>query len=145
MSWLNIQYESNLRKNDKRDGMKALAVYCLIMCSAFCQGWLYTTNINVIVLNLSQIWIPLILTAGFFLFFYCSKENIRSIIQRVHTNKIIWTHKQSVDSWNNQFCSFFVHTLPCKMGRIWNCIFWCIISRIYRITSCFALLLWYCI
>ena len=28
MSWLNIQYESNLRKNDKRDGMKALAVYC---------------------------------------------------------------------------------------------------------------------
>ena len=24
MSWLNIQYESNLRKNDKRDGMKAL-------------------------------------------------------------------------------------------------------------------------
>ena len=53
MSWLNIQYESNLRKNDKRDGMKALAVYCLIMCSAFCQGWLYTTNINVIVLNLS--------------------------------------------------------------------------------------------
>ena len=30
MSWVNIQYESNLRKNDKRDGMKALAVYCLI-------------------------------------------------------------------------------------------------------------------
>ena len=123
MSWLNIQYESNLRKNDKRDGMKALAVYCLIMCSAFCQGWLYTTNINVIVLNLSQIWIPLILTAGFFLFFYCSKENIRSIIQRVHTNKIIWTHKQSVDSWNNQFCSFFVFSLSCKMGRIWSSIF----------------------
>ena len=52
---------------------------CLIMCSAFFQGWLYTTNANVFVLNLSQIWIPLILTAGFFLFFYCSKENIRSI------------------------------------------------------------------
>lgn len=79
MSWVNIQYESNLRKKDKRDGMKALAVYCLIMCSAFFQGWLYTTNTNIFVLNLSQIWIPLILTAGFFLFFYCSKENIRSI------------------------------------------------------------------
>ena len=79
MSWVNIQYESNLRKNDKRDGMKALAVYCLIMCSAFFQGWLYTTNAKIFVLNLSQIWIPLILTAGFFLFFYCSKENIRSI------------------------------------------------------------------
>ena len=46
MSWLNIQYESNLRKNDKRDGMKALAVYCLIMCSAFCQGWLYTKGVH---------------------------------------------------------------------------------------------------
>ena len=79
MSWVNIQYESNLRKNDKRDGMKALAVYCLIMCSAFFQGWLYTTNAKIFVLNLSQIWIPLILTAGFFLFFYCSKEDIRSI------------------------------------------------------------------
>ena len=73
MSWVNIQYESNLRKKDKRDGMKALAVYCLIMCSAFFQGWLYTTNAKIFVLNLSQIWIPLILTAGFFWFFYCSK------------------------------------------------------------------------
>ena len=63
MSWVNIQYESNLRKNDKRDGMKALAVYCLIMCSAFFQGWLYTTNAKIFVLNLSQIWIPLIMTA----------------------------------------------------------------------------------
>lgn len=44
MSWFHIQYESNLRKNDKKDGVKALAVYCLIMCSAFFQGWLYTTN-----------------------------------------------------------------------------------------------------
>lgn len=79
MSWVNIQYESNLRKNDKRDGIKALAVYCLIMCSAFFQCWLYTTNANVFVLNLSQIWIPLILTAGFFGFFYFSKENIRRI------------------------------------------------------------------
>lgn len=35
MSWVNIQYESNLRKNDKRDGMKAFVVYCLIMGSAF--------------------------------------------------------------------------------------------------------------
>lgn len=79
MSWVNIQYKSNLRRYDKRDGMKALAVYCLIMCSAFFQGWLYTTNANVFVLNSSQIWIPLILTAGFFCFVYCSKENIRSI------------------------------------------------------------------
>lgn len=79
MSWVNIQYKSNLRKYDKRDGLKALVVYCLIMCSAFFQGWLYTTNANVFVLNSSQIWIPLILAAGFFCFFYFSKENIRSI------------------------------------------------------------------
>ena len=79
MSWVNIQYKSNLRKNDKRDGMKALAVYCLIMCSAFFHGWLYTTNANVFLLNSSQIWIPLVLTTGFFCFFHYSKENIRSI------------------------------------------------------------------
>lgn len=79
MSWVNRQYKSNLRKYDKKDGMKALVVYCLIMCSAFFQGWLYTTNANVFVLNSLQIWIPLILTVGFFCFFCCSKENIRSI------------------------------------------------------------------
>ena len=79
MSWVNIQYKNNLRKYEKRDGLKALVTYCLIMCSAFFQGWLYTTNVNVFVLNSSQIWIPLTLAAAFFYFFYCSKENIRSI------------------------------------------------------------------
>ena len=29
MSWVNMQYKSNLRKYEKRDGVKALAVYCL--------------------------------------------------------------------------------------------------------------------
>lgn len=79
MNWVNIQYKNNLRKYEKRDGLKALTTYCLIMCSAFFQGWLYTTNANVFVLNSSQIWIPLTLVAVFFCFFYCSKENIRSI------------------------------------------------------------------
>lgn len=79
MSWVNIQYKSNLRKYDKRDGMKAVVVYCLIMCSAFFHGWLYTTNASVFVLNSSQIWIPLILATVFFCFFCRSKENLRSI------------------------------------------------------------------
>ena len=79
MNWVNVQYKSNLRKYEKKDGMKALVTYCLIMCSAFFQGWLYTTNANVFVLNLSQILIPLVLIAVFFCFFYCSKETIRSI------------------------------------------------------------------
>ena len=79
MNWVNVQYKSNLRKYEKKDGMKALVTYCLIMCSAFFQGWLYTTNANVFVLNLSQILISLVLIAVFFCFFYCSKENIRSI------------------------------------------------------------------
>lgn len=57
MNWVNVQYKSNLRKYEKKDGMKALVTYCLIMCSAFFQGWLYTTNANVFVLNLSQILI----------------------------------------------------------------------------------------
>ena len=79
MNCVNVQYKSNLRKYEKKDGMKALVTYCLIMCSAFFQGWLYTTNANVFVLNLSQILIPLVLIAVFFCFFYCSKETIRSI------------------------------------------------------------------
>lgn len=40
MNWINIQYKSNLKKYKKMDGIKALIVYCLIMCSAFFQGWL---------------------------------------------------------------------------------------------------------
>lgn len=79
MSWVNLQYKSNLRKYEKKDGAKALMVYCLIMCSAFFKGWLYTTNVNVFVLNSSQIWIPLILTGVFFCFFFCNKEKTRSI------------------------------------------------------------------
>ena len=79
MIWVNIQYKNNLRKYEKRDGLKALAIYCLIMCGAFFQGWLYTTNANVFVLNSSQIWIPLVLAAVFFCFFFCSKENVGSI------------------------------------------------------------------
>ena len=79
MSWVNIKYQSNLVKNDKKAGMKAIAVYWLIMCSTFFQGWLYTTDANDFVLNSSQIWIPLILTAIFFCFLHCSKESIRSI------------------------------------------------------------------
>lgn len=79
MSWVNGQYRSNLQKFKKKDGVKALIVYCFIMCSAFFQGWLYTTNASIIVLNSSQIWIPLILTAVFFFFFYLSKESVRSI------------------------------------------------------------------
>lgn len=79
MNWVNIQYKNNLETYEKGDGLKALAVYCLIMCSAFFQGWLYTTNVNIFVLNSSQIWIPLILAGAFFCFFYCSKGNIRSI------------------------------------------------------------------
>lgn len=79
MSWVNIQYKSNLRNYGKRDGLKAFIIYCFIMCSAFFQGWLYTTNANVFVLNSSQIWIPLILVAGFFCFFGYNKENTRSI------------------------------------------------------------------
>ena len=31
MNWVNVQYKSNLRKYEKKDGMKALVTYCLIM------------------------------------------------------------------------------------------------------------------
>ena len=53
MNWVNIQYKNNLRKYEKRDGLKALTTYCLIMCSAFFQGWLYDfdTYFNEIISN----------------------------------------------------------------------------------------------
>lgn len=79
MSLVNTQYKSNLRKYGKRDGVKALAVYCLVMGSAFFQGWLYTTNVNVFVLNSLQILMPVVLVAGFFCFFYYCKESFISI------------------------------------------------------------------
>lgn len=62
----------------KCDGLKALLTYCLIMCSAFFHGWLYTINASAFVLDSSQVWIPLIIVTIFFCFF-CCKENIRSI------------------------------------------------------------------
>ena len=79
MEWTSEKYKNNLMEYEKRDGIKAIIIYCLIMGSAFFHGWLYTTNANIFVLNLSQILIPLVLIAVFFCFFYCSKENIRSI------------------------------------------------------------------
>lgn len=79
MSWVNIQYKSNLKKYEKIDGVKAILLYCLIMCSAFFQGWLYTTNLETFVLETSQIWISVILLAVCFCFIYCSKENIKTL------------------------------------------------------------------
>ena len=75
MSWLNIQYESNLRKNDKRDGMKALFNYvqCFLSglalynkCKCFCAEFIADMD-------------SFDFDCRLFLFFYCSKENIRSI------------------------------------------------------------------
>lgn len=79
MKWVNDDYSHNLRIYEKRDARKAIIVYCLILGSAFFQGWLYTTNLNVYVLNLSQIGIPLLITILFLYFFHNSRENISSI------------------------------------------------------------------
>ena len=58
MEWTSEKYKNNLMEYEKRDGIKAIIIYCLIMGSAFFHGWLYTTNTSVLVLNLSQFWIP---------------------------------------------------------------------------------------
>ena len=79
MKWVNDDYSHNLRIYEKRDARKAIIVYCLILGSAFFQGWLYTINLNVYVLNLSQIGIPLLITILFLYFFHNSRENISSI------------------------------------------------------------------
>lgn len=88
--WVNRQYLNNLEKYDKKDGKRALLTYCFIMCTAFFQGWLYTTNVSVSALNASQVWIPLLITAVFLCFFRCSKEALRSIgINREHIGSSI--------------------------------------------------------
>lgn len=79
MSWINNEYKNSIRKYDKKDGLKAIIIYCLIMGSAFFQGWLYTTNTSALLLNASQIWIPLILVLLFFCFLYYNKEQISSV------------------------------------------------------------------
>ncbi|MFR5452819.1 MAG: hypothetical protein ACLTIG_16530 [Roseburia hominis] len=89
MNWVNVQYKSNLRKYEKKDGMKALVTYCLIMCSAFFQGWLYTTNANIFVLNLSQILIPLVLIAVFFCFFTVVKRILEVLELILIISKIV--------------------------------------------------------
>mgnify|MGYP000349845893 CR=1 FL=1 len=74
MKWVNDDYSHNLRIYEKRDARKAIIVYCLILGSAFFQGWLYTTNLNVYVLNLSQIGIPYLSLYYFYIFFINSRE-----------------------------------------------------------------------
>lgn len=86
MSWINNKYRKNIEQYHKKDGLKALAVYCLIMVSAFFQGWLYTTNLSVFALNSSQIWIPIILLLLFLCFLYFTKEKVSSI--GIHTDNI---------------------------------------------------------
>lgn len=79
MSWINSKYESKLRNYNKKDGLKAIILYFLIMLSLFFQGWLYTVNVSTFVLNSSQIWLPLIRLIIFLFFLHCSKEKISSV------------------------------------------------------------------
>lgn len=86
MKWASTEYRKILNKYEKRDGVKAIIVYCLIMVSAFFQGWLYTINVSVFVLNSSQIWIPLIMVILFCIFLYYNKEKTDSV--GIHTDNI---------------------------------------------------------
>ena len=85
MKWVNDDYSHNLRIYEKRDARKAIIVYCLILGSAFFQGWLYTTNLNVYVLNLSQIGIPLLITILFLYFLDLSFISILTIIPKTRS------------------------------------------------------------
>lgn len=90
MEWVDCQYQKQFGKYDKMDGAKALALYIVIMGSAFFQGWLYTTNVNVFVCNTSQIWIPVLLLLLFFCFLTLAKEKIASVgIHLEHMGKSI--------------------------------------------------------
>lgn len=74
MKWIDEQYLRDLGSYGKIDGIKAITVYVLIMISAFFQGWLYTTDASITILNSVQIWIPLILIVIFIGYLTISKE-----------------------------------------------------------------------
>lgn len=86
MEWTSEKYKNNLMEYEKKDGIKAIIIYCLIMGSAFFHGWLYTTNTSVLILNLSQVWIPLVLILLFACFFHCNKQKIDSV--GINTDKL---------------------------------------------------------
>lgn len=79
IKWIDEQYLNNLRYYNKGDGLKAIVVYAFMMISGCLQGWLYTTNVSVAILNLSQICIPLIGIVIFMVYFAISKEKIYTI------------------------------------------------------------------
>lgn len=79
MKWVNEQYKMNLNSFNKVDGIKAIVVYILIMASCFFQGWLYTTDASIALLNSSQIWIPLLLSVMFIGYMTLMKEKLCSI------------------------------------------------------------------
>lgn len=67
MNWLNEEYKKNLETYEKKDGIKAIILYVMVMALGFFQGWLYTTDVSAAALNGMQIWIPLV----FLVLFLC--------------------------------------------------------------------------
>lgn len=79
MRWIHEAYRDNLGRFGRRDGIKALAAYGLIMGSCFFQGWLYTTDLSASLLNFSQLWISLLVLAVCLVYMVASKEGWGSI------------------------------------------------------------------
>lgn len=79
MRWTHEAYRDNLGRFGRRDGIKALAAYGLIMGSCFFQGWLYTTDLSASLLNFSQLWISLFVLAVCLVYLVASKEGWGSI------------------------------------------------------------------
>ena len=74
MNRVNNQYRKNLENMIKKDGLKALVVYCLVMAGAFFRGGFYTTDASVFLLNSSQIWIPMTMAILFLCFLFTTKK-----------------------------------------------------------------------
>lgn len=79
MNWMHEAYRDNLERFRRRDGFKALVAYGLVMGSCFFQGWLYTTDLSVTILNFSQLWIALFFLVVCTIYMMGSKEGWGSI------------------------------------------------------------------
>ena len=72
-------YSENLKKFHAIDGIKAIALYGIYILILFVQGFTYTTNLSVDILNKLQIAVPLFLLIIGITFIILSKDKLCNI------------------------------------------------------------------
>ena len=77
--WISRDYCENLGTFHTIDGIKAIALYSIYMLILLIQGFTYTTNLSVDILNKLQIAFPLLLLAILFVFMALSNNKLCTV------------------------------------------------------------------